>query len=399
MSIVFLNLKSYILIHESFKHMIIGIDGNEANVKRKVGVSEFSYELLSQFNKYQVSSIKYQVYLKSQPGSKMPGESQSFKYRVFGPGKAWTQWRLPLDLYLHRPRPDIFFTPSHYSPRFSPIPTVVSVMDLSYHYYPELFKEKDLYQLKNWTNYSVSKAKAIITISKSTKNDIIKLYGIPENQVFVIYPGIKPVFDLMPHIYPMSELQAKYQIDKRFILFVGTIQPRKNIERLIKAYSKLASEKEFHDIKLVIAGKKGWLYESILSTPESLGIKDKVLFLDFVPDEDLPLLYREAVCLCLPSLYEGFGLPILEAMKYECPVITSNVSSMPEAGGEAALYVDPTDVDDIADKMKKIAGSKKLRNELIEKGKKQVSKFSWEKAAKETLGVLQMVARKSPFSS
>lgn len=383
--------------------MIIGIDGNEANVERRVGVGEFAFELLSEFAKIKNSPLKadplrkekfkIQVYLKSKPKDQMPKENDNFKYRTFGPGKAWTQWRLPLDLYLHRPRPDIFFTPSHYAPRFSPIPTVVSVMDLSYVQFPELFNESDLYQLKNWTKYSVSRAKALITISKSSKNDIIKLYGIPENQVHVVYPGIKPVVDLMPHIYPMSELQAKYKINGKYILFVGTIQPRKNIERLIKAYAKLISEKGFRDIQLVIAGKKGWLYESILSSPERLGIKDKVVFLDFVPDEDLPLLYKGAICYMLPSLYEGFGLPILEAMKYGCPVITSNVSSMPEAGGNAALYIDPTDVDSILDKMKKIIVNEKLRSELIDKGKKQVDRFSWEKAAKETLAVLEEVAK------
>ena len=380
--------------------MNIGIDGNEANIEKKVGIGEFAYELILQFAKFQDPTLsagrqglKFQVYLKNRPNSQMPENSDNFRYRVFGPRKLWTQWRLPLDLYLNRPRPDIFFTPSHYAPRFSPVPTVISVMDLSYYHYPELFKESDLYQLKNWTNYSIKNAKAVITISKSSKNDIIKLYGIPENRVFIAYPGVKPVVDLIPHVYPMSELQARYQINKRYILFVGTIQPRKNIERLIKAYSKLIEDKNYHDIQLVIVGKKGWLYESIINTPESLGIKDKVLFLDFVPDEDLPLLYKGAICFVLPSLYEGFGLPILEAMKYGCPVITSNVSSMPEAGGDAALYVDPLDVDDITDKLKKIAGNQKLRGEMIEKGIKQASKFSWEKTAKETLAVLEEVTK------
>jgi glycosyltransferase involved in cell wall biosynthesis len=402
--------------------MIIGIDGNEANVETKVGISEWAYELLRQLSEYshvastvakamadekaladksagkQVSSIKYQVYLKTKPREDLPSENTNWKYRVFGPQKLWTQWRLPLDLYLHKPRPSVFFTPSHYAPRFSPAPLVVSVMDLSYIYFPEMFNKSDLYQLKSWTSYSVKKAKAIITISNSSRNDIINVYGIPEENVHVTYPGIKPVVDLEPHIYSMNELKMKYQIKDKYVLFVGTIQPRKNLERLIEAFSLVintdnASDKHvLEDLQLVIVGKKGWLYESILAAPGKFGISNNVKFLDFVPSEDLPLLYGHAQCFVLPSLYEGFGLPILEAMKYDCPVITSKVSSMPEAGGDAALYVDPTNTEDIAEKIKKLVQSEKLREELIEKGRKQVKKFSWEKTAKETLEILKEVA-------
>ena len=154
-----------------------------------------------------------------------------------------------------------------------------------------------------------------------------------------------------------------------------------------------SSEKIFHakaprSLELIIVGKKGWLYEEILEAPKKFKIEDKVKFLDFVPDEDLPLLYKNALCFVLPSLYEGFGLPVLEAMKYGCPVITSNVSSLPEAGGDAALYVDPKSIDDIASKIKLLIADKKLRQELIRKGYEQVKKFSWEKTARETLRVL-----------
>ncbi len=373
--------------------MLIGIDGNEANVEKRVGVSEFAFELLSQFKRHQVSDIKYQVYLKSQLNGQLPEQSEGFRYRIFGPGKAWTQWRLPLDLYIHRPRPDVFFTPSHYSPRFSPIPTVVSVMDLSYIYYPELFNKSDLYQLKNWTKYSVSMASAVITISRSSQFDIIKEYKIPEEKVYVVHPGIKLISDLEPHVYPMSELSIKYRISNRYILFVGTLQPRKNIERLIEGFSKISNIEK--DLQLVIIGKKGWQFESILQAPEKFGVLEKVKFLDFVPDEDLPLFYKNAICFVLPSLYEGFGLPILEAMKHNCPVITSNVSSMPEAGENACLYIDPENVEDISKNIKKLIEDDKLRITLIKKGKEHIKKFSWEKTAKETLAILEKVGNES----
>lgn len=371
--------------------MLIGIDGNEANIRKKLGIGEFAYELLIKFHETKADDLRFVTYLKGNPLGDFPKESKNWSYKIFGPKKFWTQFALPFNLYAGRPRPDIFFTPTHYSPRFSPMPTVVSVMDLSFIYFPELFKKRDLFQLKNWTLYSVKKAKKIITISSSTKNDIIKEYNVPEEKVVVVYPGIKPAVSLSPQVYPMNQMKIKYGISGRYVLFVGTLQPRKNISRLIEAFAEvLKSEKE--ELQLVVIGKKGWLFEEILHTPSKLHIEDKVKFLDFVPDEDLAIFYKHAACFVLPSLYEGFGLPVLEAMKYGCPVITSKVSSLPEAGGDAAMYVDPESTEDIASKIKRVLGSEKLREEMIAKGKKQVAKFNWEKTAKETLKILKEVA-------
>ncbi len=380
--------------------MKIAIDGNEANVHTKVGISEYAFELLKQFQLHQTPDLTYSVYLKDTPQNDMPKEGESWNYRVFGPKKLWTQWRLPLDLYAHRPRPDVFFTPSHYAPRFSPVPTVISIMDVSYLRFPELFHSSDLYQLRNWTKYSVSHAKAVLTISNSSKDDIIKSYGIHSDRVHVIYPGIKQIAppagragNGKERIVTMKELKEKYSLNDNFVLFVGTLQPRKNIERLVESFSILLRDNKHKDLQLVLVGKKGWLYEPILESPQKYGVKDSVKFLDYVPNDDLPELYKNARCYVLPSLYEGFGLPVLEAMKYDCPVITSNVSSLPEAGGDAALYIDPMDATNIAETIKKVIGSEKLRQDMIEKGRKQISKFSWEKAAKETLGVLTEIAK------
>ncbi|RJQ37936.1 glycosyltransferase family 1 protein [Candidatus Microgenomates bacterium] len=375
--------------------MIIGIDGNEANVGKRVGISEYSFELLRQFEEFKIHPFdkfrtKFKIYLKNKPLAFLPKESDNWSYRIVKPSKLWTQIGLPINLFTRKPKPDIFFSPTHYAPRFSPIPTVISVMDLSFLHFPELFKKSDLYQLKNWTAYSVKKASKIFTISKASKNDIIRKYGVPEDKVVVTYPGLKfKIQNSKFKVQSMDELKKKYGISGKFILFVGTLQPRKNIEKLIEAYSKIVEENDFP--VLVIVGKKGWLYEDILKAPKKYGVEDKVKFLDFVPNEDLPILYQNALFFILPSLYEGFGLPVLEAMQNSCPVITSNVSSLPEAGGDAALYVDPKDTGDIASKMKLLINDEKLRKELIEKGHQQVKKFSWEKTAKETLKVLEEV--------
>jgi glycosyltransferase involved in cell wall biosynthesis len=378
--------------------MIIGIDGNEANVKKRVGISEYAFELLSKFSdtKEADNKLKFVVYLKDNPLPTMPRENGFFVYRVLKPGKLWTQWRLPLDLYFHRPRPDVFFSMTHYAPRFSPVPTVISVMDVSYLRFPEMFNADDLYQLRSWTEYSVKKAKKVLTISDSSRDDIIKLYKKPKESVVTIYPGIKNFISLEPRVFGMNQLQAKYHISKNFILFVGTLQPRKNIVRLIEAFSKVISAQGNPEVlQLVIIGKKGWQYEDILNAPEKFGVEEQVKFLENVPDNDLDIFYQHALCYVLPSLYEGFGLPVIEAMQRGCPVITSNVSSLPEAGGDAALYINPEDTADIAEKISKLITDKKLREELIAKGKKHAEKFSWDKSAKETLAVIQQIAKKA----
>lgn len=368
--------------------MIIGIDGNEANVAKRVGISEYAFQLLVQFANLtrKTENVKFVIYLKDEPLAHLPKSSENWEYRVLKPGKLWTQWRLPLDLFWHRPRPDVFFSMTHYAPRFSPVPTVVAVMDVAYEQFPELFNKSDLYQLKNWTAYSVKQAEKVVTISNSSKDDIIKSYRTLPEKVVAIYPGIKEVPSLEPHVFGMNQLQAKYTIADNYVLFVGTLQPRKNIARLIEAFAKVKVGKKA--LQLVIIGRKGWQYEEILTAPKKFGVADRVKFLEGVNDEELSIFYKHALCYVLPSLYEGFGLPVVEAMQRGCPVITSNISSLPEAGGDAALYVDPTNPDDIAEKISLLVNDKKLREDMIEKGRQQIKKFSWEKAAKETMAVL-----------
>jgi glycosyltransferase involved in cell wall biosynthesis len=185
------------------------------------------------------------------------------------------------------------------------------------------------------------------------------------------------------------------QVPKNYILSVGTLQPRKNYVKLIEAFALFLKEnkQKFSDLKLVIIGKKGWLYEPILAAPKKYGVEDRVKFLDFVPDADLPGFYAHALCFALPSLYEGFGLPVLEAMAYKCPVVVSNVSSLPEIAGTAGIYVDPNSVESIA---KGLLTAVRQRNLIqgktrVTAGVAQTKKFTWEKAAKQTLAVLEHI--------
>ncbi len=381
--------------------MKIGINGYEAVIPRfgfgqktglpnRVGSGRYCYELLVALNKIDKTN-DYIIYLPQQPASDLPKESNNWHYKVVTPRKLWTLFGLSLELLIKRPSLDVFFSPTHYLPFFVPYASAISILDLSYIRFPELFKKRDLFQLKFWTGYSVKRAKRIFTISQASKDDIINLYKIPSKKVVVTYPGVRNVSGEIK-MGNAKLLKEKYDIEGDYILFIGTLQPRKNIVRLIEAFARLSRVADDpRTLQLVIVGKKGWMWEEILDAPVKFNVGKKVKFLHNVPDEDLPAFYKNALCLVFPSLYEGFGLPVLEAMKYGCPVLTSNVSSLPEVGGEAALYFDPKDVSDIAKRIKSVIQDSELRKKLIEKGYEQVKKFSWEKAAKETIAVLRQM--------
>ena len=376
--------------------MIIAIDGYEANVKNRVGIGRYAYEIIK--NIYllavscqpclagrQVSAVSFRIYLPSPPISDMPRETERWKYRVISPKRFWTFVGLPLALQRDQPRADVVFSPTHYVPRYISIPRVMSIMDLSYLAYPKMFRFRDLYKLVLWTKYSVANAARICTISEFTKNAIMREYGVPEDRVVVTYPGLSME----------SKATKKYNISSHYILSVGTLQPRKNYVRLIEAFAEFLREnkQKFGELHLVIIGKKGWLYEEILEAPTRFGVSDKVKFLHDVPDGDLPDFYSHALCFALPSLYEGFGLPVLEAMAYKAPIVASNISSLPEIAGQAAVYIDPLKVKSITQGLLTAVRQRNLvqGKTRIQKGLAQVKLFSWEKAAKQTLEVLQEV--------
>ncbi len=357
--------------------MIIGIDGNEANVAHKVGVSVYTLELLEYFRSQAGPNLQFRVYLKDSPRPDLPKQTQYFTYEVVWGPVMWSQFFLSLRLALKNSI-DVFFAPAHYSPRFCPSPLVVTIHDLAFFYYPDEFLKKDLYKLSNWTTHSVRKARSIIAVSKNTKKDLLKFYNIASERVAVIYNGFEKT--------ARSEAEDK-NIEKPYFLFTGTLQPRKNISFLIRTFAQF--HKGQPQYKLVITGKKGWMYEEIFKEVERLQLKDSVIFTDYIEDTKLADLYKNAEIFILPSLYEGFGVPILEAMSFGCPVLCSYNSSLPEVGGDAAIYFDPFDEKDLLEKMNVLSGNKTLRRELTKKGFQQIKQFSWRKCAEETLQVIK----------
>lgn len=374
--------------------MVIGVDGNEANVHEKVGVSVYTLKQLYYFQEHASSGLRFIVYLRKAPNNDMPDETPYFTYQVVPGSFLWSQVFLPLALLRNRlgkNRLDVFFSPAHYSPRFAPCPTVVTIHDVAYLHYPEEFLKRDLYQLRNWTRYSINQASRIIAVSKTTKKDVMTFYKVPEKKVEVVYNGFEKEIDDSQIPSGIEEIDNK--IKPPYLLYVGTIQPRKNITALIRAFSQLS--KEHPELHLVITGKRGWLFDQIFKEARDLYLDNKIIFTGYVSDEELVYLYQKAFCFVLPSYYEGFGIPVLEAMSFGCPVIASFSSSLPEVGGEAALYFDPADYKDLADKVKLLYDDKSLAKELIRKGRERIKQFSWNTCAKETLEILKNVAHEA----
>ena len=373
--------------------MNIGIDGNEANIAFRVGSGVYAYQLIRHL--YELDTWNnYTIYLKEAPLADMPLERSGWKYRVVGPKKLWTQFGLPLALYTQKEKLNVFFTPGHYAPRFCPFSTVISVLDLAFFGFPEYFKKDDLMQLKSWTKYSVQKAKHVLTISESTKKDVVKYYQYPTDNITVTYIGydtetFAPVLDEER----IESVLAKYGIARPYILYLGTLQPRKNILRLVRAFHMLVAQEKYADLglKLVIVGKKGWLFDEIFAEVKKLGMERVVVFTGFVPDEDKCAILSGALIYTLPSLYEGFGIPVLEAMACGTPVVTSRISSLPEVTGECGVLVDPYSEKSICGGMKLLINDVPLREELRQKGLMWVKHFDWMNTARTTLKVLEDV--------
>lgn len=365
--------------------MKIWIDGYEANVLQRLGSSQVAFEIIKNLEGIDRKN-EYTILLPSKPLDDLPKERVGWRYKILKPKRLWTRIALPFALFATKQRPDIFFSPTHYIPRFSSVKRIVTIFDLSFLHFPETFLKKDLWQLTNWTKFSIENADHIITISNFSKKDILENYKIDKNKITVAYPGYdKEKFKVLKSNIEKNEVIKKYQINNNYIIYIGTLQPRKNLLRLIEAVSRIS------DLSLVIVGKykgegkQGWKYDEILKLPSELGVQDKVKFLGFVPTNELPALINSSKAFILPSLWEGFGIPVLEAMACGTPVIVSNISSLPEIAGKAGLLIDPYSVDQIEQAIRTIISDKKLHLKFSKAAKKQAYKFSYGKMVRTIL--------------
>jgi len=372
--------------------MIIGIDGNEANIKNRVGVNQYAFELLCYIYKNLKNSPKKHrviVFLKEAPLDDLPKESKHWQYKVLPGGGLWILTKLMLHLLKKVSRPDILFSPSHYLPFVCPVPMVCTIHDLGYLNFSGQFTKKDYWQLKVWTAISIYVSKAIISVSNSTKKDIVRHYPRVRDKIAVTLHGYdKRRFNNMPSLKDVRRIKDKYGIVNDYVLFLSTLKPSKNVEGVLEAFSE--AEKRFSGLQLVIAGKKGWLYKPIFERVQKLGLSDKVTFTDYLPEKDKPALLKGARVFISPSFWEGFGIHVLEAMACGTPVVVSKVASLPEVVGNAGVYVDEKNFRDIAKGLIKILNLSKQRyNKLVSETISQANKFSWDDTAKKTLKILE----------
>lgn len=291
---------------------------------------------------------------------------------------------IEIPFLISRYRIDLFHATSYMTPVWVPCKFVYSILDTYHLIFPQGFSWFAQVYFKFIVRTAAKKANAIITISKSSCEDI-KKYIINNKAISVTYLGFN---ENPPNVKPLNNIYEKYKLsNSKYMLYIGNHRYHKNATRVLAAYSELC-DKVIYPPKLLLNLPE--TEERILLLKNTLS-RQNVTFLGFIDEEDLFSFYKHAICLIAPSLYEGFGLFILEAMAAGTPVITSNISSMPEVGGDAVLYVDPYDVEAIASAMEKIDSDGSLRNDLIQKGYLQKSKFSWEKCAKETLDVYYKV--------
>jgi glycosyltransferase involved in cell wall biosynthesis len=286
---------------------------------------------------------------------------------------------------------DVFHSPDFTLPPVLRARTALTVHDLSFVRVPESADPALRSYLLRVVPASVRRADAVLADSQSTRSDVIECIGADPARVEVVYPGVEPRFRPLEDAHALQAVRSRYGLPDRFMLGLGTLQPRKNYERLIEAYGMTRREVRAQ-VKLVIAGGKGWLYDSIFRRVEELGVAADVRFAGYVADEDLPALYTLAELFVFPSLYEGFGLPPLEAMACGTPVVTSNVSSLPEVVGEAALLVDALDVLALAEAIQRALSDEGLRSRMTHLGRQQARRFTWPGAAKKLLDLYGRLA-------
>jgi len=286
---------------------------------------------------------------------------------------------------------DILHQPCFSAPLLYPGKVVITIHDLISHFFPKNIPSGSRFYFSKWMPLTYRKAAKIIAISENTKRDIISLLNIPEEKIVVIQSAVSEHYQPINDKQALALVKKKYGTGDHFILDVGTLEPRKNLQFLVKAFNEAIKQGNL-DCNLVLTGKKGWYYEGLFALIKSLKLEKRVILPGYVPDEDLPLLYNAADLFCFPSLYEGFGFPPLEALSCGTPVIAANNSSLPEVVGDAGILLDLDDEDLWAQNIIKVMTDPELRTKLSQKGLQQAKKFSWKKTARQTAEVYKSLA-------
>lgn len=381
--------------------MFIGIDATPLGEKYLTGVGNYSYNLIRTVtstatdNTYGLYGVHLNARRLIDTNSKIRIIDIPDLIKFKSIWYSWTLWNYSIfPLQLIRDKIDVFVSTVPALPIYCPSPRMFIAYDLIPYIMPEAFTRRFRAIFKAEISHAARYANKIMAISNSTKNDLIKYLDVEPSKIEVSYPGYDnkcfvPVNDKRVS----GMVMQKYGIDEGYYLYVGTLEPRKNLVRLIKAFIRLKIQHSVR-LKLVVAGAKGWLYDDIFKLVQGSGMGKDIIFTGYVDYKDLPVLMSNAEALVYPSLYEGFGLPPLEAMACGTPVITSNVSSLPEVVGDAGIQVDPYNVDELANAMYSVIANSSLRQDLSRRGLERAKMFSWEKTAQDVLNVINELVKK-----
>jgi glycosyltransferase involved in cell wall biosynthesis len=369
--------------------MPIYIDVSSA-VHAKAGIGRYAGSLARSLNASQPG--RFALFYNRGRHTEPPAGLESMPSRTIRAG--YKPWRMAVwmghltGLYFNRLVPDaeLFHATEHLLPPLRGVPTVLTVHDMIFKLFPEHQKRLNYWYLNATMPLFCQRAGAIITVSECSKRDIVRHYGVDPAKVVVIHEAAAPEFRPASPV-AVDGIRRQYGLPRRFIIHVGTIEPRKNLSRLLEALQRLRDGGL--RIPLVVVGGKGWLYDDLFRRLQELEIRDDVHFPGYVPAADLPILYSAATMAAMPSVYEGFGLPVLEAMACGTPVVCSEASSLPELGGEAARYFDPYQVEAMVDAIQMVWTSEELQAEMRKAGLEQAAKFSWDQTAEETREVYQ----------
>lgn len=365
--------------------MRIGIEAERANLPNPTGVEHYAVQMIKNFARLDDRN-EYVLYFRTRPQDWFYRLPKNFSLRIIPFPKFWTQLRISWEMLTHPV--DVLFIMASALPLWHPRRSVVTVHDVAWKIFPRAFTPFMRNYLELSTRFAVRSAKKVLAASEATKKDLVKFYGANPEKIAVTYLGLDGSFKPGRYDEVQPVLDNYDLVYQKYVLFVGTIQPRKNIIRLVEAFQKIKKENHIEE-KLVIIGGRGWLWEPILKKIKMVGLDGSTRYLDYVKQEDMAPLIAGARLLTLPALYEGFGLPPLEAMASGVPVVVSNVSSLPEVVGDAGILVDPDSVESIADGLLQVLMDQNLRQKMIAKGLEQAKLFTGENTARKTLEVFE----------
>ena len=370
--------------------MLLGIDASRAAVEQRTGTEAYAFFLIrALIKKTSGLNLRVRLYFNQPPETDLFPSLPHVEQRIIPFPRLWTHVRLAVELQLHPV--NVFFTPAHVIPFTHFGPSVATVHDLGFHYFPDAHTWKQRAYLKLSTRTNSRKSRRIIADSQATKDDLMRFYGCKAEKIDVIYPGLDPSLRPVTNQGILNQIQKRYAISSPYLLYLGTLQPRKNLVRLVRAYGESGLAHQ-----LVLAGRVGWRSASIMDEIGQLDskIRQRVHLPGYIAEQDKAALLSGATAVLYPSLYEGFGFPLLEAQACGTPVLAANSSSIPEIAGNTAVLVDPLDQEAILHGMIALVHNAGLRRELAARGLQNIQRFSWERAADEILAVLLEAAGK-----